>query len=45
MSMQIFDNTYLSLSEYMEKEVQGFKAIEPLTNTNDEKEKRFWTIS
>ena len=40
MSMQIFDNTYLSLSEYMEKEVQGFKKFiePPLYVTEQEKE-------
>lgn len=40
MSMQIADNTYLSLSEYMEKEVQGFKKFiePPLYVTEQEKE-------
>lgn len=40
MSMQIFDNTYLSLSEYMEKEVQRFKKFiePPLYVTEQEKE-------
>ena len=40
MSMQITDNTYLTLSEYMEKEVQGFKKFiePPLYVTEQEKE-------
>ena len=40
MSMKIADNTYLSLAEYMEKEVQGFKKFidPPLYVTEQEKE-------
>ena len=40
MSMKITDNTYLSLAEYMEKEVQGFKKFidPPLYVTEQEKE-------